>query len=243
MSDSYSRQLTSSALLLRKTNYGESDLVLQVLTEDVGRLGVIARAARASKRRFAGGIEAFHGLRLQLDPPQSGELYRLREAHIDVPRLSLVANLVAMDIAGRALSWVRNTTVPRTPEPKVFAACSRILDALDARPPQTVSEGEARLAEFGLTLLSALGWALELLRCVRCDRLCPEHAPATLDPKHGGLVCRRCGGGKHLIGHELRSRMLAAQSGDHTELLASDATQTLDIVEATLLAHPGVETI
>ncbi len=242
MNGSRVRSLEVSALLLRKTDYGESDLVLAVLTDTLGRVGVMARAARASKRRFAGGIEPFHGLCIHLDEPQRGELYRLRETRFDRPRLGLVSNLIALDIAGRALSWVRKTTVPNTPEPNIFAACNRLLDALDHCPPKTASEGEARLSEFGLVLLAALGWALELERCVRCGRACPSLSPATLDPRHGGLVCRRCGGAKHQLTAELRRRMLAAQRGEHTELLPTDASLVLDIVEATLLAHPGVDT-
>jgi DNA repair protein RecO (recombination protein O) len=242
VSDSGVRDHEVSALLLRKTNYGESDLVLNVLTDKFGRVGVMARAARASKRRFAGGIEPFHGLRLHLDEPRHGELYRLRDTRLHRPRLGLVSNLIALDIAGRALSWVRSTTVPNTPEPDVLQACNRLLDALDHGPPNTASTGEALLAEFGLVLLAALGWALELEHCVRCARACPEQSPATLDPRHGGLVCRRCGGAKHLLVPELRRRMLAAQRGDHIELLPTDASAVLDIVEATLLAHPGVDT-
>jgi DNA repair protein RecO (recombination protein O) len=228
-------------LLLRRTDYGDSDLVLNVLTDALGRVAIMARAARASKQRFAGGIEPFHGLRIHFDTPQHGELYRLRDTRIELPRLNLVSNLVALDIAGRALSWVRHTTVPLTPEPGIFQACNRLLDALDQQPPKTTTAGEARLAEFGLVLLTSLGWALELERCVRCDRACPEHSPATLDPRHGGLVCRRCGGAKHLLDPAQRHRMRAAQLGEHTELLPTDATPVLDIVEATLLAHPGVD--
>jgi DNA repair protein RecO (recombination protein O) len=235
------RDLELSALLLRKTDYGEADLVLSVLTDGLGRIAVMAHAARASKRRFAGGIEPFHGLRMRMDAPLHGELYRLRDTRIEVPRLGLASSLVALNIAGRALSWVRRTTVPHTPEPQVFAASCRLLDALDHQPPESATAGEARLAEFGLVLLTTLGWALELERCVRCGRPCPELSPTTLDPRHGGLVCRRCGGARQLIDAALRHRMIAAQHGDHADLLPTDAGAVLDIVEATLLAHPGIE--
>jgi DNA repair protein RecO (recombination protein O) len=241
VSSSGLKDLELSALLLRKTDYGESDLVLNVFTDGLGRIAVMARAARSSKRRFAGGIEPFHGLRLCMDAPLHGELYRLRNTRIEVARLGLASNLVALNIAGRALTWVRRTTVPHTPEPQIFVASCRLLDALDHQPPETTTAGEARLAEFGLVLLTALGWALELERCVRCGRPCPEPSPATVDPRHGGLVCRRCGGARQLIDAALRHRMVAAQRGEHSDLLPTDAGTVLDVVEATLLVHPGIE--
>lgn len=240
MSGSRLRDLEVSALLLRKTDFGEADLVLNVLTDTFGRIAIMASGARSSKRRFSGGIEPFHGLRLRVDAPVRGDLYRLRESRIESARFGLVSNLVALDVAGRALSWVRNTTVHSTPEPEIYLACVRLLDALDQQPPTLPTMGEARLSEFGLVLLVTLGWALELERCVRCGRPCPSTSPSTLDPRHGGLICRRCGGAKHLLGPALRQRMLAAQRGKHAYLLPSDASSVLDIVEATLLAHPGI---
>jgi DNA repair protein RecO (recombination protein O) len=234
------RNFEVSALLLRRTEYGESDLVLSVLTNPLGLISVMARSARASTKRFAGGIEPFHGLLLHLDEPRQGDLYNLRDTQIALPRLRLVGNLVAMDVAGRALGWVRSTTVPRTPEPSIFRACTQLLDALDQQPALTTSAGAALLGEFGLVLLTALGWALELESCVRCGRACPEQSPATLDPRHGGLVCRRCGGASHLLSATLRQRMRAASSGNSAVLQETDATTVIGIVQATLLAHPGV---
>lgn len=46
-------------LVLSSTAYKESDLILQVLLEGIGKQSLIARGARKSKRRFFGGIEVF----------------------------------------------------------------------------------------------------------------------------------------------------------------------------------------
>ena len=46
------------AIVLRRTNYGEADRVLDLLTPD-GRLSVMARGVRKEKSKLAGGIELF----------------------------------------------------------------------------------------------------------------------------------------------------------------------------------------
>ena len=46
------------AIVLRRTNYGEADRVLQLLTPK-GKLSVMARSVRREKSRLAGGIELF----------------------------------------------------------------------------------------------------------------------------------------------------------------------------------------
>lgn len=49
---------TTRAIVLRRTNYGEADRILQLLTPD-GRRSVMARGVRRQKSKLAGGIELF----------------------------------------------------------------------------------------------------------------------------------------------------------------------------------------
>ncbi|HMM62356.1 MAG TPA: DNA repair protein RecO, partial [Candidatus Saccharibacteria bacterium] len=46
------------AIVLRRTNYGEADRILQLLTPD-GKRSVMARGVRREKSKLAGGIELF----------------------------------------------------------------------------------------------------------------------------------------------------------------------------------------
>lgn len=48
----------TKAVVLRRTNYGEADRILQLLTPD-GRRAVMARGVRKEKSKLAGGIELF----------------------------------------------------------------------------------------------------------------------------------------------------------------------------------------
>lgn len=48
----------TKAIVLRRTNYGEADRILQLLTHE-GKTSVIARGVRREKSKLAGGIELF----------------------------------------------------------------------------------------------------------------------------------------------------------------------------------------
>ena len=52
------RTTRTKAIVLRRTNYGEADRIVQLLTPD-GRRGVMARGVRKEKSKLAGGIELF----------------------------------------------------------------------------------------------------------------------------------------------------------------------------------------
>lgn len=52
------RSVRTRAIVLRRTNYGEADRILDLLTPD-GRMSAIARGVRKEKSKLAGGIELF----------------------------------------------------------------------------------------------------------------------------------------------------------------------------------------
>jgi len=226
------RSHRTSALILRRVEHGESDLVLTLFTESLGRVSALARSARKSSKRFAGALEAFQTLKLELDEPLASDLMLLREATIETPRLALTSDLERMDAAGRALGWIRVAAPPRTGEPAVWKTITELLDRLDVN--EKVS-ARLVLAEEGFRLLAAFGWALDLEQCVRCGRKCAPGRSAMVDASRGGLVCRACGGAHQKLDGKVRGRLAAGL------IDASDVDLALDLVERALRAHAGTK--
>jgi len=52
-------QLTTTAIVLSRTEYGEADRILTLLTPDHGKLRLMAKGVRRLKSKLAGGIELF----------------------------------------------------------------------------------------------------------------------------------------------------------------------------------------
>ena len=52
------RDIRTQAIVLRRTNYGESDRILNFITP-AGKFAVLARSVRKEKSRLAGGVELF----------------------------------------------------------------------------------------------------------------------------------------------------------------------------------------
>ena len=51
--------LRTEAIILRRTNYGEADRILNLLTPDNGKVSAIAKGVRKAKSKLAGGLELF----------------------------------------------------------------------------------------------------------------------------------------------------------------------------------------
>jgi DNA repair protein RecO (recombination protein O) len=234
-----SARIATEALLLRRVEYGEADLVLTLLTQKLGKVSALARGARKSMKRFGGSLEPMHTLALELDERPSAELFTLLEAKLKTPRAKILGSLAAMEAAGKALSWVRRAAPPRTPEEAPYAVLSTLLDRLALAPEPEPSA--IALAEAGLCLLSAFGWGIDFERCVRCGRQALPAQSASVDAARGGLICRSCGGARLRISARARERMARAAAGETGMLTSEEAASALSIVEAALGAHAGIE--
>jgi DNA repair protein RecO (recombination protein O) len=230
------QRLDSSAVLVRSVAYGESDLIATFFTRDHGKLTALARGARKSMRRFGGALEPIHELVVSLED-KGKELCVLKEARIQKARMGIASNLDAMDAAGQALRWIRHLCPTRTPEPAAWRSLEELFDVLD-RAPGTALES---LAVFGLRLLTDVGYALELDRCVRCGKPCPEGRSAFLDPAGGGIVCMSCGGARRTVSAELRALASRAQRGDGVLLGRSHAQMIVEIASEAMAAHADLD--
>lgn len=74
--------LTTKAIILGRTNYGEADRIMQILTPDNGKIGVIAKGVRRQKSKLAGGIELLAISDLTLHRGK-GELAIVTSARLD----------------------------------------------------------------------------------------------------------------------------------------------------------------
>ena len=237
-SRSFARQThRTTALLLRRVAYAESDLIVTALTRDLGVVSALARSARKSRKRFVGALEPIHTLRVELVERAGTELMTLRDSVIDIPRRRLTADLSRMEAAGRALGWVRRGAPERTPEPDAWHALTEMLDQLD--DPNDGHPPIVHLAACGLRLLGAFGWGLDFERCVVTGRVCEAGRPAMIDATRGGLVSSAAGGGRVRLSGPLRERLLGASRGRPGALRASDADVALGLIEEALRAHVG----
>lgn len=83
-------QVKNKVFILRKTRYGDNDLILNCLTPEGARVSLFARSALRSKKRFGGGVlEPTHYVHVLYDDKGDGKINTLKEASLiqDFPGL------------------------------------------------------------------------------------------------------------------------------------------------------------
>lgn len=53
------KQIVTKGIVLKRTNFGEADRIITVLTNDQGKIRLVAKGVRRIKSKLAGGIELF----------------------------------------------------------------------------------------------------------------------------------------------------------------------------------------
>jgi DNA repair protein RecO (recombination protein O) len=229
-------RIESEALVVRTVEFGEADLVVTFVTEQVGKLSAIARGARKGSKRLSGSLEPVHTVAVMLED-KGGDLATLKEARVVRARTGLTGRLEALEAAGVALRWARHAFPPRTPEPQGWLILLELLDVLDAG----IAPPKRELARAGLAMLAALGYALDLERCVVCGRPCPSTKVACVDPARGGLVCRSCGGASTVLVPELRVAARSLAAGEGADVTDAQSATLLELVDRAMAAHAGFE--
>ncbi|MFP4598465.1 MAG: DNA repair protein RecO [Persicimonas sp.] len=181
----------TTAFVLRKVNYGDKDLIVTVLGRDTGKFSAIARAARASKKRFGGGLQPMRCLQMNYTHKSGSSLAFLRDIDVVEDFPALEADFERITIASYATELVREVTREAQAEPQTFDLLRgfyRRLGESDA----AVLALESVLRHFELSLLELHGALPSLYACFRCAK------PAEKLEKYGcirtgqGLVCGEC---------------------------------------------------
>ncbi|MDB4974137.1 MAG: recombination and repair protein RecO [Myxococcaceae bacterium] len=198
--------MITDALLLRATDYRDADRIVTLFTRDAGKLSAVARGARGSKRRFAGSLEPYAVIRVELDERRA-DLLGLKRAEMTRVFPNILSELLRMDVAAGALALVREAHPVRVPDEALFVAAVQYLTVVD-------HEGDPQrslLLAFALRVLSLMGIAPRLEECGRSGVHVPVGRAAYFDPTVGAVVSRRYGGGPFLLSPETRTRMVRAQ--------------------------------
>lgn len=123
------KSLRTRAIVLRRTNYGEADRILQLITPD-GRQAVMARGVRKEKSRLAGGIELFAISDIVIGQGK-GELGILTSARLVQFYRHIMEDYDRMQFAYEMLKRVASAS-EMVDEPEWYDVASEVLMALDA---------------------------------------------------------------------------------------------------------------
>jgi DNA repair protein RecO len=161
--------------------YSDSSLVLHCLTQQHGRISLMARGARRAKSPFRAALMPLYTLQLRWKDPRTGNMGTLLEAH----RLDALLPESLM-LAGQTLLATASTLFPdgvKHGYAELQQACALLSERSE----------HAGLCAATWAMLGQSGWIGDFSHCWHCGDMVDAHA--NMYWQQGHLLCANCASG------------------------------------------------
>jgi DNA repair protein RecO (recombination protein O) len=184
---------TTPAVLLRKLEYGDFDLILTLLSLQRGKISLIAKSAKKSTKRFAGILELFSLMEVVASAGRGRGLPVLQEATLISPFSTIRNDINKTAYASYWCELINNWVEENQKQEQLFYLLKHVLNELD--------RGESKAAQisilFQMKLLHLTGHGPNLKQCGRCRKNLEIILPTQIvfDIAKGTILCDACAPG------------------------------------------------
>jgi len=123
------KQLLTQGIILSRTDYGEADRIITLLTPDHGKLRLMAKGVRKIKSKLAGGIELFSVSHITFIQGKN-DVGTLISTRLVTHYGNIVKDIDRVQL-GYELIKILNKSTEDNPEPEYFVLLNRAFEALD----------------------------------------------------------------------------------------------------------------
>lgn len=177
----------TEGIVLKTYSYGDYDRVVRFFTVDFGKIAGIAKGAKNSRRRFPGTLEPWCYSRVYFSQTTPEKLVFLERCEPLDYFQPLRLDPLKMAYAARIGEMVEAFSPDRKRNDDLFHTFRNFLALLNETEPK-----ESLLAGFEIRVLSCVGYAPVLDRCVICQRLIDDGGEFSFVAELGGVKCNRC---------------------------------------------------
>ncbi len=180
----------SPAILLRRIDHGDSDLIITFFTLEKGKITAIAKSAKKSVKRFSGVLELFSVLQAVFTKRNKGGLFILKEATLEHPFSEIRSDIKKTAYASYWAELINQWVEAGQQQTQLYHLFYHVLETLDTGLvlPEELS------IMFQMRFLAFSGLSPNLSQCSICriETEKMKHNRLLFDLAKGGLVCETC---------------------------------------------------
>ncbi len=227
-----------TALVLRKTKLGETDVILTLLADDGRQVRAVAKGLRRPGSRFGGRLEPYCVVDLLMHTGAS--LETVSEARTAQSNTGLREDLDRSAAAAVVVNMLEKMSLEGQAEPRLFPLSVKTLAVMEVAPRESLP---ALVVAFLLKAMSVHGYRPVLESCAACGVNRADGGSFSL--RHGGALCPACGDldpGALRVPEEAREWLLALLGMTMTDI-ASDpppppaVADCFDVMRAFVVYH------
>ena len=150
----------ATGIVLHQVRHGETSLILTAFTREAGKLGLMAKGARAKcKLGASAGLELFCESQFVFYRKAGRDLQLLKEWNTVATHSALREDFERLTIASAVVELLARCVTDEDPHPDLYDSASATLHALDQRPASPLP----LLWAFELSLFQSLGFNLQVV--------------------------------------------------------------------------------
>jgi DNA repair protein RecO (recombination protein O) len=180
----------TEAFVLKSFRYGETSVIVRLLTRDRGVVGVIAKGARRPRSRVGGALGPFRRLAVTYYDKPGRDLQTLVDVDLLTDYGRVAGSLERLDAAGSWFRFLRHAIPEGAPAEPLFRLAAHGLARLEATPTARTSRWETYHRAAAARLL---GLAPRIDTCASCGRALPDGGGLSFSVEEGGVLCGACG--------------------------------------------------
>ena len=206
---------STPAILLRRLDYGDFDLILTFLSLERGKISLIAKAAKKSTKRFAGVLELFSLVEAVASKGKRRGLPVLQEATLISPFSTIRSDIRKTAYASYWCELLNRWVEENQKQSALYYLLKHALSQLDSGAP---AAAETSII-FQMRLLHLSGHGPSLRQCGRCRKNLEtiQSHQVVFDIAKGAILCHECTsgtGGPIRLSKGTIKQLLWVESGD-----------------------------
>jgi len=184
---------STPAILLRRLDYGDFDVIITFFTLEKGKVSVIAKSAKKSSKRFGGVLELFSELQVLAGSSRGKGLPVLQEAVLKQPFSSIRADYKKTAYASYWSELIYNWIEENFKQVALYYLFEHVLYELDAGK----TEPSILNILFQMRFLGLSGHRPNFNHCGLCqkDLANIKDDRIAVNLQRGGIVCGQCSSG------------------------------------------------
>ncbi|MBN2723876.1 MAG: DNA repair protein RecO [Deltaproteobacteria bacterium] len=174
------------AVVVRKTRYRESDLIVTLITESSGKIDVTARGGRKSQRRFEGGFSPYIIYSATINRSKKTGYFQVSELQAVEYNNLILRDPVRLGLSALATEIIREFTPWENNEGSSFHILRNFFREISSR-----DDTASCMIRLIFEILLKEGYSPVMDRCTRCNVELPDGS-SNFSISAGGITCDRC---------------------------------------------------
>ncbi|OQX72059.1 MAG: DNA repair protein RecO [Candidatus Cloacimonas sp. 4484_275] len=179
------REIKTRGIILRRIPFKETSFILEMLSEDFGKISVIAKGIRKEKNANYGIIDILNELEVVLYKNPSSEWYIFKSGTL-VKAYLYETEFTKSLYMQAAAEFLLQIIIPEEDAHKLFRLIKDYFDFLG----KVIGNEAIVFWRFLLRALVILGIEINMRNCVICEKR--ENFPVAYFPQKSGFICENC---------------------------------------------------